>query len=79
MLPDDKVTMSVVIDREVKELIEKYAKELDLSASKFARNLIYVGLDDFKLCKKVGMIAVVKMFRNLLESVETKRGNNGKS
>lgn len=75
MLPDDKVTMSVVIDREVKELIEQYAKELDLSASKFARNLIYVGLDDYKLCKKVGIIAVGKMFRNLMQSIETRKKN----
>lgn len=70
MLPDDKVTMSVVIDREVKEIIEKAAKELDISASKFARNLIYVGLDDYKLCKKVGMIRASLAFRALMETLK---------
>ncbi len=70
MLPDDKVTMSVVIDREVKEIIEKHAKELDLSASKFARNLIYVGLDDFKLCKKVGIVRAGLAFRALMTTIK---------
>lgn len=69
MLPEDKVTMSVVIDRDVKELIEKYAKELDISASRFARNLMYVGLDEFKLCKKAGVIRVGLTFRALLKSL----------
>jgi len=73
MLPDDKVTISVVIDKDVKDLIEKHAKELDLSTSKFARNLIYVGLDDFKLCKKVGIIRAGLAFRALLGTLKSQK------
>ena len=77
MLPDDKVTMSVVIDREAKEVIEKAAKELDISASMFARNMLYMGLDDYKLFKKVGIIRAAVGFRALLGSLN--KYKNGES
>lgn len=73
MLPEDKVTISVVIDKEVKEILEKYSKELDLSTSKFARNLIYVGLDDYKLFKKVGIVRAGLAFRALLGTLKRKK------
>ena len=72
MIPDNQVTLSVIIDKEVKELLDKYAKELDLSTSRFARNLIYVGLDDFKLLKKVGIIRTILAFKALLGTIKEK-------
>lgn len=79
MLPDDKVTMSVVIDREVKEIIEKAAKELDMSTSQFARNLIYTGLDDYKLLKKIGVVRGVIGFRALMNSFKKTKDSNSES
>lgn len=70
MLPEDKVTISVIVDRDVKELLEKYSQELDLSVSRFARNLLYLGLDEFKLCKKVGIIRTGLAFRALLNTLK---------
>ena len=69
-LPDDKVIISVVIDKDVKEVLEKCAAEIDLSVSKFARNLIYIALDDFKLMKKVGIIKLAKTFRTIYRSIK---------
>lgn len=70
MLPEDKVTISVVIDREVKELLENYAKELDLSVSKLTSNLIYSALDDLKILKKTGLIRLPVGFRAIAESLK---------
>jgi hypothetical protein len=72
MLPDNQVTISVIIDKEVKELLDKYSKEIDLSTSRFARNLIYIGLDDFKLLKKIGIIRTCLAFRTLLDTIRKK-------
>lgn len=67
-LPKDKVIISVSIDSDVKELLLKYSKEIDLPLSKFVRNLIYVSLDDFKLLKKGGCISISKYFRDTVEA-----------
>lgn len=72
MLPDDKVTISVIVDREVKDQLEKYAKELDLSVSKLARNLIYMALDDLNILKKTGLVRLVLGFRAITDGIKEK-------
>ncbi|BHH85763.1 hypothetical protein [Desulforhopalus sp. 52FAK] len=72
MLPDDKVTISVIVDREVKEQLEKYAKELDLSVSRLSRNLIYMALDDLKVLKKTGLVRLVMGFRAISAELKEK-------
>ena len=67
-MPKDKVIISVSVDSKVKELLVKSSKDLDIPLSRFARNLIYVALDDFKLLKKAGLITVLKFFRDSVES-----------
>ena len=81
-LPKDKAIISVVVDKDVKELLDKYAAELDISVSRFARNLIYIGLDDFKLLKKTGLLKIVLSFKNIfsdlkkrMEIIEKEKGN----
>lgn len=66
-LPKDKVIISVPIDSDIKKLLVKYSKELDIPLSRFTRNLIYVALDSFKLLKKTGVISVLKVFRDLID------------
>lgn len=67
----DKVSISVAIDKDIKLLLEKYSKEVDLTLSKLARNLIYVAIDSyaFKLLsnKKIGRLVV--SFRAMLGSI----------
>lgn len=63
------VTVSVAIDKDVKVLLEKYSKDLDLTLSKFARNLIYIALDDMRFFHKTGITKLVLPFRSLLETI----------
>jgi hypothetical protein len=70
--------ISVLIDKEVKELLDVYAADLDLSVSRFARNLMYVGLDEFKLLRKVGLIQTMTKFSAMLESVKKLRNKKKK-
>jgi len=69
--PRGSQTISVSIDKDVKVLLEKYAAEIDLPLSRFARNLIYVSLDSYslKLLKKTGALKLVVPFRAMLESI----------
>ena len=64
----EKALISVAIDKDVKALLEKYSREIDLTLSKFARNLIYIALDDFKILKQTGVIRLAMAFRSLLET-----------
>ena len=65
----ENVTISASIDHENKALLEKYAGEIDLTLSRFARNLIYISLDDFKILKKIGCIKIAKTFRDQLSRI----------
>ncbi len=62
------VQISVTVDSKVNVLLEKYSQEFDLTKSRFARNLIYVSLDSFKLFKATGLALAGKKFRNLCEA-----------
>lgn len=64
---ENHVTISIVIDQEIKELLEQYSEDVGLSLKIFARNLIYVGLDQFKLLEKVGLVRVAFAFAKLIE------------
>ncbi len=79
-LPEDKVSISVVIDRKVKDELDKYAKLYGISTSKLARNMVYVGLDQFQFLHKMGFGHIAKgldrfseLFRNLVNSETKKR------
>lgn len=73
-LPKDKTIITITIDTDVKALLVKYSKEMDVPLSKLARNLIYIALDDFKLLKKTGFIPVLKVFRDMVESYVSHEG-----
>ncbi|MCB2170993.1 MAG: hypothetical protein KQI78_25320 [Deltaproteobacteria bacterium] len=66
-LPKNKVIISVQVDYNIRNLLKKYSKELDLPLSKFARNLIYIALDDFKILNKGGVIPLLKFFTDGVE------------
>lgn len=72
--PKDKVTLSVAIDKEVKELLEQYGKELDLTLSKLARNLILISLNDLNLLSKIGFLGACLSVKNFLDSLPPKSG-----
>lgn len=65
----DKITLTVAIDKDVKELLEKYGQELDLTLSKLARNLILIALNDLNLLSTVGFLGACFTVKNFLESL----------
>ena len=71
-IPSDKVAITIIIDKDVKETLEKYSGELGMSVSKFASNCIYVALDDYKILKKMGVVRMCLGFRSLIESFSAK-------
>lgn len=64
---DGNVQISVTVDGQVNQLLERYSKEFELTKSKFTRNLIYVSLDSFKLFKLTGFALAATKFRKLCE------------
>lgn len=75
---ENSVTISVAIDADIKEELEKIADEVGLPLKTFARNLIYVALDDFKLLRKVGVIRLAVSFRDFLDKFQNYEFQNDK-
>lgn len=73
-LSKDKVSLTVAIDKDVKELLEKYAKDLDLTLSKIVRNLILISLEDFNIIEKVGLFKACNTLRKFLMSISSSNG-----
>lgn len=70
-LPDDKVTISVILEKKAVEEIDKIANKLGLSRSKMVRNLTYMGLDDARLLNKLHIydaVVSVQILRKFLTS-----------
>lgn len=59
---DQEVNIGVVIDNNIKEVMNDYSKQLGIPLKTFARNLIYIGLNDLKLLKKVGILRFTLAF-----------------
>ena len=53
---DETVTITITLDENVKLLLEKSAHEVDLTLSRYARNLIYSTIDDLKILKNLKLI-----------------------
>ena len=68
-LPADKVVLSVVVDREVKEALEKIAEEMQMSVSLVAKNVLYVGLDSIQIFQKIGVLKLAKAVRTFKKNV----------
>lgn len=60
--------ISVVIDTEVKESLEHLSKVLGIPVKMLARNFIYIGLRDFKLLKKVGIVQAAVAFDSFMRA-----------
>jgi len=74
-LPEDKVSISVVIDRSIKEELDRYSKLYGIPTSQLARNMIYIGLDQFNFLHKMGyghlargLDSFKELFKNLVNS-----------
>jgi len=72
----EKVQISIIIERNVKELMDEYAKALDIPFKLFAANMVYIGLNDFKLLHKIGIVHIAKAFEKFIQAFEKFRSNN---
>ena len=63
VIPEDKVRITITIDRDTYEQIKKLSDILDLKPAKIATNLMYMGLDDANILKKAGLLHIAKKLR----------------
>jgi hypothetical protein len=49
----DTVTITISLDQDIKELIERYANELDLNLSRLTKNLMYEAFRHFQIFDKI--------------------------
>lgn len=64
-LPEDKVQISVVIDKKAAEKIDEMAKIVGVSRSKMARNLMYIGIDDITMLDNIGLLQTAVTVKNM--------------
>ena len=72
---DDTERITISLDRKVKEKLDEYAKLYDIPTSRLARNMLYVGMDQFQILHKMGFGHISKgldkfkeLFQNLVNS-----------
>ena len=68
-ISDDKISITVAIDKEVKKQLEKYSKDLDTTVSKLSRNLICYSLRETAIEEKIGLHYLGKHLINFLDSL----------
>ena len=52
----ETVTITITLDENVKNLLEKSATEMDLTLSRYARNIIYTTIDDLPILQNLKLI-----------------------
>lgn len=72
------VQISVVMDRDVKEVLEEKAKQLNMPFKMLAANLLYVGLREARLLRKTGLLRLANAFLSFIETFENYRNNKTK-
>jgi hypothetical protein len=69
----EKVHITVTIDENLNEWLEKTAPELGLNKSQLVNNVISMGKEDIKLLKASGVLGLANLVRKVKEEVLTKR------
>ena len=76
----ERITISV--NKKVKEYLQKYSDTYGIPVSVLARNMMYVGLDQFHILHKLGfghitkkMEAFTESFKGLMRSKEETNGD----
>lgn len=64
-----KAQVTIQLDQEALETIDKLAEKVQLSRSQLCSNLIIMGLDDAKLLNSIGLTSIAIFIRSLLERI----------
>lgn len=67
--------MSIWLEPETKAEIERLAKRIGITPSKFCRNLVVVGLQETQTMEKVGVLQAAVMFQDLRERIRDRVEN----
>ena len=67
---EEKVQVSIVIEKEAKEIMANYAKSLDIPLKLFAANMLYIGLNDLKLLHNIGIARLAISFEKFVKAFE---------
>jgi hypothetical protein len=69
----EKVHLTVTVDVDLNEWLEKTAAEFRLNKSQLINNLISMGKDDVELMEGVGLLGAAKKLRELKEALLKKK------
>jgi hypothetical protein len=70
----EKVHLTVTIDVDLDEWLDKMAAELRMNKSQLINNLILMGKDDAEIVKGLGLLGAVKVLRKLREKSSRAKG-----
>jgi hypothetical protein len=73
---ENKVQVSVIIESDTKDVMNEYAKALDIPLKLFVANMVYIGLNDFKLLHKIGIMRIANSFQKFIQAFEEFKPNN---
>lgn len=71
----EKVHITVTIDKDLNEWVEKMGAEMRMNKSQLINNLISMGKDDVKILKAMGLLGLAKVIKKVKEgslSIEKK-------
>jgi hypothetical protein len=74
----DQIQISVIVNEEIKNTMDIYSKSLNMPLKMFASNMLYIGLNDFKLLNKIGIIKIAIAFEKFITAFKNFRPENYK-
>jgi hypothetical protein len=74
----EKIHLTVTVDVDLNEWLEKTAAEFRLNKSQLINNLISMGKDDVELMGGIGLLGAAKKLRDIKETL-LKKGRKGLS
>jgi len=76
---ENKMAVTVWLDKSLVERIDKLAEKGELTRSKLIANMIEVTTDELEIVKTVGIFTLAKIFRDMKERLEKGRKTEKKS
>ena len=74
----DKRTLTIWIPKDVVARLDNLARRADISRNKLVMNIINVVVEDLEWARRIGLLALLVVIRNLRESVKQKpKGDQG--
>jgi hypothetical protein len=65
----EKVHLTITVDADLNEWLEKTAAEFRLNKSQLINNLISIGKDDVGLIRGMGLLGAAKVLRNIKQEI----------